>query len=292
MWNLQRILDRHRVQWKDHGANCSRDNTNIPCPFCRDDPSYHMAVRNDGSAYYCFRNPDHAGRSLTRLFTALRIPLRELKGITAVTPQHLIIQKEEIRDYSDWRLFEPAKDDPEALAYLAMRKFEHPDLLSNRFGLKTVKNGKWAGRLIIPLTNGWTGRSMRPWIEPRYLANTDEAGFFTTSFGGPHNSTAIVCEGALDAMRIASVTDQFDIYAKCKMTLSAALLIALKQRQYMRIYHLPDSNVPYFQHSSQTHTLAMMSARKDALTLTLPEGYKDAADVPEKEIQRWLHNLR
>ena len=287
--DLRSIFDKYRIPWKDRGANCSRGNVNIPCPFCNSDPSYHLSVSEDGDVYYCFRNPKHAGRNLGHLFTKLKIPLNELAKI--LSPSQLgknvltTPATTQTKDYSEFRFFDSAKTSEEVLSYLEFRGFSDPAKVVGMFNLKVAKMGSWAGRLIIPLTIGWTGRSMRPHIKPRYLAHTDQTGFFAYN----HNSSSvIICEGPLDGMRIASVSNSFDVIAKCGGRISSSILVYLMNKNYMSIFNAPDSDVPFHNNTFDTKILSSFCRTKIARTLVLPQGYKDTAAMPEKNCSEWL----
>lgn len=291
--DLRRLFDKYRVSWRDRGSNCSQGNVNIPCPWCRTDPSYHLAVAEDATAYYCFRNHQHSGRSLVSLFNILRIPLSELPK----DKQQPVTQREEKVDnrvYSSWSYFMPACDDDEALKYLRSRHFESPYKICTQFNLRVMPRGSWAGRLLIPLTVGWTGRSMRANIQPRYFAYTDESGYF---FHGANSNSLILFEGGLDAMRVASVSYQFDVIGKCGNRLSPALLFYLRSKQYLTIYNVPDGDVPYHQHELETRTLATYCFNSNVKKLDVPIGVdidgkniKDTAQLQEADTRLWLRH--
>jgi hypothetical protein len=274
--DLRKLFDQSRTAWKDRGANCARGHVNVPCPFCKNDPSYHMSINEVTGEYYCFRNPKHAGHSLAYLFNALGIPKKaydatlstfNLKGSLpdrAWTPDD--------RDYSSFRYFTPAEESDEALAYLESRLFSEPKNVCRQFNLKVSVEGEWAGRLILPLTVGWTGRSMRSHLNLRYKAHTSQDGYFQYNH---HSSSAIIVEGAIDAMRIASVTNQFDVYGKCGNRLSPALLLTLHERRYLSVWNSPDGTVPFSQHRLETETLRSYCVKADVKWLRMDEEFKD-----------------
>lgn len=71
--DLRGLFDNLRVPWRDRGANTSRGNVNICCPFCRDDYGYHMTISETREgAYYCYRRPqEHSGGNLVRVLVKL-----------------------------------------------------------------------------------------------------------------------------------------------------------------------------------------------------------------------------
>ena len=290
MFDLRRILDRYRIVWKDKGANCSKGFVNITCPFCRLDPSYHLQISEDGSWYHCWRNQKHSG-SVSYLFKKLSIPAKELEGAVRynrpdVGPHPKPPQ--DLEDFGNFHSFQMGTESTEVLTYLESRDFRNPKVVCSGFNLRFAPVGKWAGRLLIPLSVGWTGRSMREHIEPRYLANTNEDGFFFYTQKFSRASSVIVCEGALDAIRIATSTESYDVVGKCGGALSAALRNFLTDRRYINIYNCPDEDVPAHRVRGELTILSFHCMSRRALWLKLPQGVKDAGKLSESEARGWL----
>lgn len=67
------VLSEHRVPFVERGANVSRGEINIKCPFCGSaDPSYHMGLNLDTGWWSCWRNrQQHSGKSPLRLLMKL-----------------------------------------------------------------------------------------------------------------------------------------------------------------------------------------------------------------------------
>lgn len=66
------VLTQHRVPFIEKGANVSRGELNIRCPFCGSaDPSYHMGLNPDTGYWSCWRNKEHRGKSPVRLLMRL-----------------------------------------------------------------------------------------------------------------------------------------------------------------------------------------------------------------------------
>src|SRR5580692_8282022 len=225
--DIRKLFDRHRIEWRDTGPNTHKGNVNIRCPWCHDDPSFHLAVSDHSNEFYCFRNPKHAGNNLGRVFYALKIPASEWKDYKFTPTERTYIADD--RDYTAWKYFTPALESDEALEYLHSRLFERPEEVCQQFNLRVSKEGEWAGRLIIPLTIGWTGRAMREHLTLRYKAHTSQDGFFKHSHG---STSCMVLEGAIDGMRVVSTSAQFDTVGKCGNKLSPALLEYLKSKNY------------------------------------------------------------
>lgn len=284
--DLRKLFDTHRVRWKDRGANCAKGHINIPCPFCKNDPSYHLSINEETLEYYCFRNPKHCGRNPSWLFHCLHIDKNAYSALNLKEAPRTWVP--DTRNYEGLGYFDSAEDSEEVLKYLESRLFSTPLEICKQFNLKVSKEGEWAGRLIIPLTVGWTGRSMRSHINLRYKAHTSEDGFFLYR----HNtSSIIILEGAIDAMRVASVTNQFDVAAKCGNRLSPALLSYLKDSNYLSIWNCPDGTVPFSQHNFETATLRSYCTQSDVNWLKMNEGVKDFGETDETSARQMLSML-
>jgi len=284
MLDLRKLFDRYNIPWRDNGPNCSKGNVNVRCPLCgHSDRSFHMAITEDGGYYYCFRNSQHGGQNTGRILNLLGIPSSAFEGVkmggVSSTPP-----KE--KNYSLLSFFAPAEESEEAVNYLGSRKFSDPALVCKKFNLRVEKEGgEWAGRLIIPLTVGWTGRSMRAHIVPRYKAYTDNSGFFLFSQGC---STVLICEGAIDCMRVATVTNQMDVIGKCRISVSTAIYNFLRERKYSTILNCCDGTVAYMSARHEVHQIRSYCTLSTTKLFRLPEGVKDFGEMTESEARRVL----
>jgi hypothetical protein len=286
MINFQKLFDKYRISWKNTGPNCSPNNTNVNCPFCTDDPSFHMSISNIGE-WYCFRNPKHAGLNVAILLKALKIPSFEYADLKIEVSEREY--KEDERDYSAWNHFTPAYESEEAINYLRFRLFQQPVEVAKQFNLKVAKEGRWAGRLLLPLTHGWTGRSMRNHLTLRYDAFCSEESYY---FYSHNSSSAILVEGGLDAIRGASVSSQFDYYAKCRMALSPAIPRMLREKKYQSIFVIPDSNVLFSQKYEETKLIRSYCTQAEVTNIRkLPDDKKDLCELTESQTRRFLGGL-
>lgn len=287
--DIKSLFDRYNVKWRDRGKNVSHGNIVISCPFCNKtsnpDHSEHLAINTTTSEYFCYRNPNHKGQNLVRLFKLLNIPAKEYAGIEFKEFQREYIP--DSKDYSEFAFFDSAEESQEVIDYLYSRNFSQPVEICRRFKLKYTPMGKWAGRLLIPLTIGWTGRAMRSHIEPRYLTHGSDDSFFFYKQG---SSSCVVLEGAIDAMRVATVSSQFDVAAKCRGGVSPALLYHLRQSNYLSIYNAPDGTVPFLQVSEETRLLRSYCRGAEVKKLGMPENFKDFGMMLEDHAREWLYS--
>jgi hypothetical protein len=284
--DIQRLLDKYRVFYRGHGKNVSAGNIVLSCCFCNKtsnpDPGEHLAVHLATGTYFCYRNRAHKGH-VTRIFRYLNIPSHEYKELSFKNTE--VEAQEQQKDFSLFRHFKPAEESQECLDYLAGRGFSKPLDTSRRFKLCFDLTGRWAGRLIIPLTAGWTGRSMRDHIEPRYLTESNADGFF---FFKQNSTSCLIVEGPLDAIRVASVTNQFDVVAKCTNGLRPAILTLLREVGYLSIYNVPDGDVNFPEYYAECKELRYYCSYSDVIRMQLPEGFKDFCSMPELAVRNFL----
>ena len=291
-------LEIHRITAKVSGNNTSRGYVNINCPLCPDDPSYHMRIAEDWSHWYCLRGQGHKGRSLKYLmYWVARRSGMDAEELIDDLPAGLNTEvkerpQKEVRN-SVFAEFLPADQSQEMLDYLERRLFMFPEETVERFNLKYAPNGNWAGRLIIQLTTGWTGRSVRDHIEPRYESETNDSGFFLYGKG----ETALLVEGPIDAMKIASVSMQFTVLGMTGSRISPALLREIKTRNIKRLILIPDSEVTPAQRVRLTQELRNNLPLVIVTRAALPENpatlepFKDCGEMRESDARRLVYSL-
>lgn len=178
------FTSRH-IPFVTSGPNVSRGEVGIKCPFCRDDPSEHMAVSLDGRGWSCRRNRQHSGKSAARLINALLQCGMEQANAIVGTRRHLqadvastvanLLQPKGGADVSDHRLrlpseFKPFRRQPKFLErpfadYLKSRGFSRPDYLTEDYDLYYALRGPFAYRIIFPIyfegrLVNWTARAI------------------------------------------------------------------------------------------------------------------------------------
>lgn len=288
MINIRQLFQKYKISFIDRGPNTSRGNVNIQCVYCGNaDRSHHLAVNETTGYFYCFRNPRHKGQNVVTLLKRLNIPTSEYAGLELKEESQIVY--EDIRDYSAWNHFTPAEESQEALDYLESRLFSDPVSICQMFNLKVSTEGRWVGRLLIPMTPvGWTGRRMRDHLTKRYDAHTNEESYFLFKH---RSSSCILLEGSTDCMRIASVSSQLDVIGKCRMALSPAILLYLKEANYSTIYHSPDTGVPHSVARAERLMIKSYCTMAEVISLAPPNKRKDFCVTPESETRQLLSTL-
>lgn len=194
-----RFFERHGVAFASSGANVSRGNVAIHCPFCgSDDAGQHMSVSTDGRGWRCFRRHDHRGKSPARLVQALlgcsSEQARALVGGTFVpddfmaavsramaTPQHVEADRPVLRMPPEFKRFARLPSSKLFIRYLRDRDFsdEQIERLSPRYDIRYCTVGPYRGRIVFPVKFedqlvSWTGRSIYPTALLRYRALTND----------------------------------------------------------------------------------------------------------------------
>jgi hypothetical protein len=201
--DLLGLLDQHGIEYVTRGPNVARGNINVKCPFCRDDPSYHMGIRLEDGAWGCWRQKKHRGRSphwlLSKLlgmsYTQLRLVIGDVRTKSLTEFEKTIMRLGEIEAPTNDRvsggrprkprLFIPNSFraitgtglDTRYLRYLSKRGFhgEYGVAVAKEFRLSWAVNGPWRNRLVIPIYYRrrlvtWTGRALSDDNPRRYLA--------------------------------------------------------------------------------------------------------------------------
>jgi hypothetical protein len=214
----------------------------------------------------------------------------DLPAVKGQDPKERVQREVQTKVFHD---FLPATESPEMLAYLEKRLFMFPEEVAERFNLKFSPNGKWAGRLIIPLTVGWTGRSVRDHIEPRYESETTDAGFFLYGKG----ETGLIVEGPIDAMKIAAVSVQFAVFGMTGNRISPALIVAIKTMKIKRLIQISDTGVALSQQVALTQELRNNLPLVLVERANLPENpetgepFKDCGEMSASATRKFIYRF-
>lgn len=301
-YDLRGLFDSLRVDWRDRGRNTSRDNVNISCPFCADDPGFHLRISEDTGAYYCLREPTrHKGRDLpylVYLFTrdresAKRLvkDYRENGDVARPNPE----PKTPDDAQRLWNKFDSAYESRECLDYLEERGFFDAEFVARSFDLRYAPAGKWAGRLLIPLYDAsrrlasWQGRAMRDHLDLKYLGKQVDDGkaLFAGSLIAPR---VVVVEGPIDALKINAAMPPTLISSVAlagKNMSSEKLLILSRANRDEILLALDRDNRNSF--IMETFAEIKAACRTSNVRIKrLPEGRKDAGEMSYQQIREWL----
>jgi hypothetical protein len=300
------------VPWKDRGANHAKGNVNIKCPWCFADPSEHLGVSEERDAYYCYRDPRHAGTNLVGLLLKLGVKprheaVRLLNGYRRGAP--VASQAKEIleRDISlvqrSWNRFHPLQDighqHGQALDYLQSRGFMTPRAVAALYGLRYAKEGQWAGRVLFPFktpTNElytWAGRAVWPEITPPYLMEDEKVGGACYEPRAAR-STCVIVEGPMDALKVCAATEQQDIsaLALCGKYLDASKLIRIRAalRNSDAILVALDDDVAVA--TQVYHIIDLLKSAvgmgKRVVRKRMPIGVGDPGEMSYAQVREWL----
>lgn len=302
------LFDELRIPWRDRGPNTSNGNINIPCPWCRDDPSFHLSVAEERDAYFCYRDPNrHSGRNMHGLLIKLGVPRNDTarllnryasKARPAPPPGNL----ENVLRASEraWSHFKPLTNNQVALDYLASRGFDDPQLLAVRYDLRYAPEGTWAGRILIPYYRGaavetWTGRAYRG-HEPKYLMHDVAqkiSPIYSPSRSAQGRRKLVLVEGPFDALKIAAAVPETEylVVALCGKFLNyakIARIVELLGTDCRRGLVALDADVPHNTIYDIISELACHVRGAYISRARLPSYAKDPGDISLPEIPQWL----
>lgn len=191
-FNWMSFVKKYNIPYVEVGANVSRGNLNIHCPFCGgSDPSEHMGLQKEGRYWGCWRVKSHRGKSPHRLIMALTgctyseslsivgesfVNLSDFeKAVDALrTPTGVEVKKDHKLSFP--KAFRDIRDRGITLKfwnYLKKRGFREVDALCDAYDLQCCLSGNWRSRIIIPVYIKrklvcWTGRTISKENPVRY----------------------------------------------------------------------------------------------------------------------------
>lgn len=257
------FFESHHIHYATSGPNVSRGHVAVHCPFCgAQDPSQHMSVNLKHAGWNCWRNDNHSGKSPVYLVQALLACSREraqaivgesvfipddflgtVMGLVA--PQQTVVRKP-IKLPAEFKRFDAHL--PSARRYVEYltgpdRQFTLNQVhrMTTRYGLRYATQGKFAGRIIFPVTfegqlMTYTGRTIYKDTELRYktlsydpeLEEVPAVGpisdyllFYDQLIENDHDcDTLVFCEGPFDALKVNVIGRRHGIAATCFFTAS------------------------------------------------------------------------
>ena len=316
------FFEDHGVDYVTRGPNVKKDNVNIACPFCGDDPSHHMGVSLKGKGYGCWRSADHAGKKAHNLIRALlncSFSRAELiaKQYSSADPETLAealasLQASDMPDKPAvkrgelhlWDSMQPIKSKGSAARfyhYLYNRGFYDTDKFVKLYNLHCATTGRFKDRIIIPIyfdekLVSWTSRAIGRSIDaPRYLALSEEQGGLVNVFHTIWNwdelqhggDILFVVEGPFDALKMDFYGIDLNAAATCtfgtSMSEEQAMMISEVSKGYKRTILLYDEGA----------TEAIFRAKdllmgSDVEIGFLPEGVEDPGAMSKKKIHKLM----
>lgn len=267
----------HSVDYVTRGPNVGRNNININCPFCADDPSHHMGISMIEKGWGCLRCHT-AGVNPTKLLRALlgcsynqaKIVVQQY---SAVDPDSLDeVAKLLLGDKADkkqrkrrklhmpqeFRSIKSKGSTARFYHYLYNRGFYNVDKLVKMYDLHCATTGKWKDRIIIPIyinneLVSWTTRALGKTIDaPRYMALSEEDGGLINVFHTLMNwdyiskggDLLIIVEGPFDAMKLDFYAYKYNACATCTfgtaMSNEQSMIIASMAKRFKKAVLLYD----------------------------------------------------
>lgn len=190
-----RFLEQHRIEYSEGGANVSRDNIVIHCPFCgAADQSMHMSINLSGKGWRCWKNPSlHRGKNAARLVMALLSctieRANQIVGNAVYIPDDFLARVRNTINPPDVQEPTPLKMPKEFKDFAGLpsaRPFENYmrhergftwDEIDRmfRYDVRYCTRGAYRGRIIFPIKFkkqlvSWTGRTISKNEELRYRA--------------------------------------------------------------------------------------------------------------------------
>ena len=246
------LLTQHRIEFRE-----TKRDLYVKCPFCGNaDEGMHLGVSTVGKGWGCWRNTHHRGKSPVRLLAALlNVSWERAASILANTSGHNLVDDNDlsgklkvmleknvgsgvkngcVQNYTELRFTPDIKplnvtktSQRMFHAYMLERGYKplRLEAVCRQYKLHCATSGMFTYRVIFPVytelgLTTWTGRSIVPGRQPRYLTLTsdpDVAGpnrpcglsnikdcLFNERwlFAQSGGKALIVSEGPFDAMRL------------------------------------------------------------------------------------------
>jgi DNA primase len=269
-----------------------------------------MGVGIETAFYYCFRRPQHAGKNLVALLVKLGADRSEAIRLhnKHLTSKPIDRSEQEVKpalaQLAAWEAFAPAADYDRPLDYLASRGFDDPEMVANRYDIRYDPKGKdhkgrFRFRVLLPIKErgavvAWTGRGINKDAMPKYL--TESSGREGLVYQPrAHRHTLIICEGPLDALKLAVAGE--------RMPMSAVALTG-KQLNDDRLAHLLDGadevaqvllcldqDTAIWEASRMLAELTAAFRGRVVRRIKLPEDFKDPGEMALPQANSWLKGL-
>jgi DNA primase len=288
-FDIRSYLQDRGIQFSNEGPNTTSGWIEVNCPFCGDDPSFHLGINLTSKLIHCWRCAETG--NITKYIQAIEeCNFYDAKEILKQYQSHKLIEEPqkyvftgqvELPKEIDWSY----KD--QMLEYLRGRNF--PDSIVEKYQLAPCgRLGDFKFKIIIPVfqygelvaytSRDYTGHAELakkhvPGIDiKKYLYNLDSV-----------KDRIIICEGPTDVWRLGSgAVATFGI----KYTDDQILAIIDKNPKKILIAFDPE---PLAQEQAKKLCLKLQHHFSEVYIVDLPEG-KDPGDLTEQEAEE-LRNL-
>jgi hypothetical protein len=302
------LFNSINVPYRDQGKNWSQGNINIKCPFCIDDPSFHLSVAEDKPVYFCRRDARHKGGNLIFMLSRLGISKseavllisRHFDGKRYVFEQQTTPIREIGRAVQIWGRFVGAETSFECCEYLRSRHFINPEIVCRLYDLRMAREGSWARRVLMPFRDddgdivSWVGRAIDPDREPRYKM---EDVSLPPLLYMPRLTRRIllIFEGPFDALKIAVASEGEDVSTLAilgkHLSVGKLLLLNRLAQDAGAIYWTPDQGTPLGETNAILAAMRQANPGKPMTCLRLPSGMKDAGEFTYGDALKWISTI-
>jgi len=314
------VLKTNNIEYIADGPNVKKNNVNVKCPFCENDPSQHMGISLINGEYACWRDSKHRGKNfLTLLQEILDCSLDEAKRqlglktlepnefdnilsrlyeVEIFTPRKLggaksLVFDKSFREIKETGITAPFWD------YFLRRGFDNVDKLLRLYEIKCCLIGYWRYRIIFPIRyNGelvsWVGRSISPNATLKYLDLSVERSVRHPKFciwnydellNGGH--TLFITEGIFDAVKL-------DCYFPVGYKATCLFTKTIRDEQKSLLQDLSkvfDQLILLLDADAVTQSWAIASELaylRNVKSGLLPDGIKDPGDLTKNQVLKLI----
>jgi DNA primase len=214
MFDVISFLEEYNIDYTTSGKNVTSGWVEINCPFCGDDPSYHMGVNLSSGLYHCWICGAKGG-SEKLIQKLLGISFSKVHKIISDFEINIYEQAEAEKSKAEKIYFPKGFENhfPEMhINYLTKRRFDHKKLIQ-KYGIKAYLHlgREFAYRIVVPIIMdnqivNFVGRDVTEKSKEKYINLKNEKAIIPLK-NCLYNidsvkDTAIIVEGIFDAWRI------------------------------------------------------------------------------------------
>jgi hypothetical protein len=322
------FFERHNIPYEIEGKNVKKGNVTIRCPFCEDDPGFHLGINLDDGAYSCWRDYRHRGRNTVKLVMKLiKCSVEEAKhelglDVLDFALAHESLQKEIMKlfelpktlvvgmggvDYleyeSSFHTITPTGLKTRFWNYLFDRGFSKDlEKFIETYQLKADSTGYYKDRIIIPVFMDdklvtWTSRSIHAKAIPKYKDHPIERsvrhckfclGNFDTISLG--GRLLLVTEGPMDMLKMDFYSPD-NVHATCLFT---RFITAEQELLLFSLSNFYESVILLLDNDAQFVSLNLKNKLSYIPNLRLgklPVHVKDPGDLTYKEVKDLVERI-